>query len=298
MLCLFVVLSTLPAVHKLAYLVPCLTSYKAKAFPQDRRRIKQNGPTEKDVTKEYATTSEDKEGKTVTEEHQYVPPEVLGAMHYDDEPAWETMPEMPYMEFFHGLRQRNWTSPYHNPQAEPWDLRIFRDSGRLFHPSWPGFRVQITKPDGTQCWANLPEPGAETFVQDHVQAAIPGTVAQLEQMRLPHQTGELLQYGYNQVFQQLFQAYEQHVPKAAQRQFEKQGHVDLSKYKYRCPGESRVGVSFHLTPQQASFAKYWDMLPVILFVSFAFSFLGVCLAVGIFRWGPCYVMQMALPGCR
>ena len=182
-------------------------------------------------------------------------------MHYDDEPAWETMTQMPYMEFYDGLRQRNWTSPYHNPQAESWD----------------------PKPDGSQCWADLPQAGAETFVKDHVQAAVPGTGEQLEQMRLPHKTGELFQYGYNQVFHQLFQAYEQYVPAAARQEFDKKGYVDLSKYKYRCPGESRVAMSFHLTPQEPSFAKYWDMVPIILFFSFAFSFLGVCLGLGIFR---------------
>ncbi|KAL3161042.1 hypothetical protein ABBQ38_009425 [Trebouxia sp. C0009 RCD-2024] len=255
----------------------------SKFTPKDRRRIKQNGPTEKDLTEEYTLESENSEGQTVTEERQYVPPEVLGSMHYDDEPAWETMTQMPYMEFYDGLRQRNWTSPYHNPQAESWDLKFFRDSGRLFRPSWPGFRVQITKRDGSQCWADLPQAGAETFVKDHVQAAVPGTEAQLEQMRLPHRTGELFQYGYNQVFHQLFQAYEQHIPAAARQQFDKKGYVDLSKYKYRCPGESRVAMSFHLTPQEPSFAKYWDMVPIILFFSFAFSFLGVCLGLGIFR---------------
>lgn len=216
-------------------------------------------------------------------EHQYIPPEVLGGNHYANEPTWEALPQMPYMEFYHGLRQHNWTSPYFTPQAEPWRLTIFRDSGRLFRPSWPGYRVHITKPDGSQCWVDLPTAGSETFVKDHIQSVVPGTEEQLDHMRMSTQNGELFQYGYNQVFQQIFEAYEQSVSKEARQELAKTGQVDLSKYKYRCPGEKHLAVSFHMTPQEPSFHKYWDMIPAILFFSFAFSFLAVCLGLGIFR---------------
>ena len=267
------------------------TSPQRKAILQDRRRIKQKGPVEQDLVEEYTAETDIGRGETVMAEHQYIPPEVLGSMHYDDEPNWETIPQMTYMEFYHGLRQRNWTSPYFNARAQPWTLKIFRDSGRLFRPVWPGFRVQITKPDGSQCWADLPTAGTETYVKDHVQSMVPGTEQQLDHMRIPTQNGALYQYGYNQVFQQLFQSYEQYVPKEARQELAKKGQVDLSKYEYRCPGEAKVGVSFHMTPQEPSLAKYWDMIPAILFFSFAFSFLAVCLGLGIFRW----VSHSAMP---
>ena len=235
-----------------------------------------------DLVEEYTAETEVGAKETAMLQHQYIPPEVLGSMHYDDEPHWEAMPQMTYMEFYHGLRQRNWTSPYHNPQAEPWVLKVFRDSGRLLRPSWPGFRIHITKPDGSQCWADIPTAGSETYVKDHVQAVVPGSQEQLDQMRLPTNNGELFQYGYNQVFQQMFQAYEQHVPPEARQEFEKKGHVDLRKYPYQCPGEA-LQLSFHMTPQEPSLARYWDMIPGIVFFSFAFSFLAVCLGLGIFR---------------
>lgn len=252
---------------------------------QDRRRIKQQGPAEIDLIEQYTAETEDGEGETTMEEHQYIPPEVLGTSHYDTEPEWESMPQMPYMEFYHGLRQRNWTSSYHDATAEPWNLKFFRDSGRLLRPVWRGFRVEITKPDGSRCWVDLPDAGSETFVKDHMQPmhTIPGDQAQLDQLRVPQENVTLYQYGYNQVFQQLFQAYEQQLPKAAKRVFEKQGLVNMSKYKYSCPGEA-VGVSFHLTPQEPSLQKLWTAVPSLLFFSFAFSFLAVCLGLGIFKW--------------
>ena len=31
---------------------------------------------------------------------------------------------MQLAEFLHGLRQRNWTSTYHRPDAEPWQVLL------------------------------------------------------------------------------------------------------------------------------------------------------------------------------
>ena len=190
---------------------------------------------------------------------------------------------MPYMEFHHGLRQRNWTSPYHDPTAPAWDLRFYKDSGRLLRASFPGYRVLVTKEDGTHCWVDLPTAGTETFTKDYMSAAMPGSKEQLLDMREPAPNVTMYQYGYNQVFQQLFQAYEQKLPKAAKREFDEQGALsDTSAYKYSCPGES-IGVSFHMTPQEPSLAPLWNAVPTILFFSFAFSFLAVSLGLGIFR---------------
>lgn len=249
---------------------------------KDLRRIKQQGPKEQDLIEKYTAETLDDKGDTIMAEHTYIPSEVLGDVNYDAEPQWQSLPQMSYMEFYHGLRQRNWTSECHDAALEAWDLKIFRDSGRFLQPVFPGFRVQVTKPDGSQCWVDLPTAGSETYVQDHLQPTMPGSDAQLQDMRVPQPNVATYQYGYNQVFQQLFQAYEQQIPKAARREFDKQGHTDLTKYKYSCPGE-RVGVSFHMTPQQPSLAAVWAKIPAILFFSFAFSFLAVCLGLGIFR---------------
>lgn len=47
-------------------------------------------------------------------------------------------------------------------------------------------------------------------------------------------------------------------------------------------GERLLNVSFHLTPDEPSLHAVWAILPSVLFVTFAFSFLGVCLTLGIF----------------
>lgn len=187
------------------------------------------------------------------------------------------------MEFYHGLRQRNWTSPYHDPTAPAWDLKFYKDSGRLLRASYPGYRVLVIKDDGTHCWVNLPTAGAETFTKDYMSAEMPGSDQQLIEMREPQPNVTMYQYGYNQVFQQLFQAYEQKLPKAAKREFDEQGALSgASAHKYSCPGEA-IGVSFNMTPQEATLAPLWNMVPAIAFFSFAFSFLAVCLGLGIFR---------------
>ncbi len=249
---------------------------------QDLRRIKQQGPSEQDLLEQYSAETDDGQGDTVMMEHQYIPPEVLGDVTYDAESDWQGMPQISYMEFYHGLRQRNWTSEYYDSAVEPWDLKFFRDSGRFLRPIFPGFRAQITKADGSQFWVDLPNAGSETYVNDYIQSTVPGTDAQLQDIRVAKPNVAMYQYGYNQVFQQLFQAYEQQIPKAARREVERQGHTDLSKYKYSCPGES-VGVSFHMTPQEPSLAAVWQQIPAVLYFSFAFSFLAICLGLGIFR---------------
>ena len=72
--------------------------------------------------------SRDRQGAPATQTLEFVPPEVLGAgAGYAAEPRWEALPQMPFMQFYHGLRQRNWTSPYYTPAAAKWDLQFFQD---------------------------------------------------------------------------------------------------------------------------------------------------------------------------
>ncbi|KAL0050459.1 hypothetical protein WJX82_011563 [Trebouxia sp. C0006] len=250
---------------------------------KDLRRIKQQGPNEQDLIERYTAETDDGQGDTIEMEHEYIPSEVLGNVNYDAEPDWQSLPQMPYMELYRGLQQRNWTSEHYDASAQPWDIKFYRDSGRFLRPIFPGFRAQVTRANGSQCWVDLPEAGTETYVHDHIQSTVPGSKAQLQQIRVPKDNVALYQYGYNQIFQQLFQAYEQQIPKAAKREFQQQGHADLANFKYSCPGEKDVAVSFHMTPQEASLARVWQQIPAILFFSFAFSFLAVCLGLGIFR---------------
>ena len=48
--------------------------------------------------------------------------------------------QMPFMEFYQGLRERNWTSPWYKEDAAPWRVQFFQDSGRFMAPSYPGYR--------------------------------------------------------------------------------------------------------------------------------------------------------------
>ena len=50
-----------------------------------------------------------------------------------------------------------------------------------------------------------------------------------------------------------------------------------------CPGEALVDVAFRTTPEQPSLHIFWSDLTGYAFAAFAFSFLFVSLALGIFR---------------
>jgi len=59
--------------------------------------------------------------------------------------------------------------------------------------------------------------------------------------------------------------------------------VDPAKYKYNCPGERQVQVEFNMTPEQVTLAGLWEKAPAYALLAFSFLFLGVCLAIGIFK---------------
>lgn len=86
-----------------------------------------------------------------------------------------------------------------------------------------------------------------------------------------------------QVFEQIFLAYEQRMPSNLRKEYAKRGWVPRDSYVYDCPGANLLDISFHQTPQEPSLWGLWDIIPSILFVAFAFSFLAICLALGIFK---------------
>ena len=315
---------------------------------RDLRRIKTEGPTVEDLRAHFDVPGRDKEGRAITNTYDFVPPEVLGDVTYAPEPAWAALPRMPYMEFYQGLRRRNWTSPHYDAGAEPWDVHFFRDSGRFMRPSFAGYRALVTRPDGSQAWAELDRPGADTFLRDYSgggsRGAIHGAKRESQALATP------AQYGYNQAFQQLFQAYERRLPRRGEREFRERGWVDGRRAGYDCPADALLDVSFHMTPsvrassggsvqcraqrggfaaraalrdtrmgcssllhprvlltrmcsaspppsplpppplpppsplpQELSLHGVWENLPAALFYAFGVSFLGISLAIGIFR---------------
>lgn len=73
-------------------------------------------------------------------QESFIPGEVLGSAGYAPEPNWGKLQQMPFGEFYQGLRERNWTHPAYRPNAPRWNLQFFQDSGRFLRPSFDGFR--------------------------------------------------------------------------------------------------------------------------------------------------------------
>lgn len=84
-----------------------------------------------------------------------MPGDVLGSAGYAPEPRWHKLPQMPFAEFYQGLRERNWTHAAYDPSAPAWNIQFFQDSGRFLRPSFDGFRYE-----STVCWLRDPDPRA------------------------------------------------------------------------------------------------------------------------------------------
>ena len=251
---------------------------------RDLKRIKREGPTMDDLYAHFKVPTKGKDGEETLNEYDFIPVDVLGCGgKVIPEPDWKKLPEMTYMEFYQGLRKRNWTSKYYDPDAEPWSLQFFRDSGRFLRPAFGGFRVVVTKRDtGEQAWVRLELPGADAFLRDYSQGGSQGTIWQSK--RSPQTLGSPAQYGYNQVFEQLFQAHEQRLTPAAKREIKRYGWTKSSSGEnYICPADKLLDVSFHLTPPELSLHTFWENLPAAIFYGIGLSFLGVALALGIFK---------------
>jgi hypothetical protein len=86
-----------------------------------------------------------------------------------------------------------------------------------------------------------------------------------------------------QVFEQLFQIYEQRISDEANEEFEDKTWIDPKAHEYDCPGEQLVDVSFKATPNQPSLHLTRMYFEAYAFAAFSFGFLIVSLAIGIFR---------------
>lgn len=73
-------------------------------------------------------------------QESWVPGEVLGNAGYAPEPRWGKLQQMPFAEFYQGLRERNWTNAAYDANAPPWSVQLFQDSGRFLRPAFEGFR--------------------------------------------------------------------------------------------------------------------------------------------------------------
>lgn len=127
---------------------------------------------------------------------EYISPKVLGTPDVVAEPRWEDYPKMSRLEFFHGLRKRNWKSEYFEPGSDPWRLQFFVDSGRLFRPSFSGYKVLVTSEAGSVGWVDLPDSGVQNFLEDAtIEREVSGMPTRINNIESPSD------FGYNQVSQ-------------------------------------------------------------------------------------------------
>ncbi|KXZ42968.1 hypothetical protein GPECTOR_109g211 [Gonium pectorale] len=100
---------------------------------QDLERLASSpgGPRLADLVVEHAEAGEVEAeaaegGRTEAgQAYAYIPRAVLGDYRHEVEPDWRSLPQMSIVQLYDGLRQRNWTSPYYRPDAEPWRLQLF-----------------------------------------------------------------------------------------------------------------------------------------------------------------------------
>ena len=120
----------------------------------------------------------------------------------------------------------------------------------------------------------------------HAQALLPPPAGGIHRVqRFPAWTGSPDQVGYNQVFEQLFQAYERKMPDEAMRDMRDDRSVmDWGDIPYECPADRQLGLTFYMTPHK----PYID--PLGFFNEWSLAIGGVAImaaviGIGMFRWG-------------
>lgn len=249
---------------------------------QDLDRIEREGPKLEDLVHTHVVEESDEEAGIEAQKVQWVAPEVLGNRTYAKEPRWAKTQQMSIMEFHKGLRERNWTHADYREDVTPWTVAFFEDSGRFMRPSFDGYRALVTKADGSEAWVDMPVSGHDTFLRDYTAGG--GGGANYRFKRVPRAVEHPSQVGYNQIFEQVFQAYEQKLPKKLEKQYAKDGWVDPRRLgPDSCPGERHLQLSYNLTAEEPSLHGFYDSAPLVAGFVFCLGFLGVSLAIGIFK---------------
>mmetsp|Transcript_8886 Transcript_8886/g.54648 ORF Transcript_8886/g.54648 Transcript_8886/m.54648 type:complete len:243 (+) Transcript_8886:365-1093(+) len=164
------------------------------------------------------------------------------------EPDWKNLPRMPFMEFYQGLRERNWTSEYFVESSEPWKVDVFRDGGRSWKSSFWGKRILVTQLDGQQAWVNVPFDGAKSFLNTNLSGGRHGLYGGMQRKLFKF---DLRQYGYNQLQEELEGAFQRRLPEEFNQDEVKKGiSDDPNAYPYDCPGEYYLDVGFYRTPSE------------------------------------------------
>jgi len=91
-----------------------------------------------------------------------------------------------------------------------------------------------------------------------------------------------------QVFEELFQAYQQRIPQEAEEQFEVEQWVDQAAIPYDCPGAQQLDLSFQSLPATTNIPSWlWTNVPYIGVFFGSVAFIFVCLWIAIFKCALC-----------
>lgn len=160
------------------------------------QRICTQGPSFEDLKQYHTVVKKGGIGKTIEEKIAFVRGESLDGGMYVQEPEWEALEEIPFMQLYKGVEERNWRSPFYDPNAKPWQILFFEDCGRLFRPSFNGYRAVIVEEGKEPVWCNLSNPGANTFEEDYI---VPREADNMQQTFRDADLGYPNDYGYRQV---------------------------------------------------------------------------------------------------
>jgi len=161
---------------------------------------------------------------------------------------------------------------------------------------------QIMKPDPT-CDGRLPPPPGDGGVG---RIVIPGDVESwksewnssnyhkfTEEFQFLHlvvcipPSDALRRPTVRQVFEELFQAYQQRIPEQAVKQYAEEQWVDQGAIPYDCPGAAQLDLSFQTLPSTINIPTWlWTNVPYIAVFFGSVSFIFVCLWIAIFKCPP------------
>eukprot|EP00746_Dinoflagellata_sp_MGD_P154369 gnl/MRDRNA2_/MRDRNA2_84769_c0_seq1.p1 gnl/MRDRNA2_/MRDRNA2_84769_c0~~gnl/MRDRNA2_/MRDRNA2_84769_c0_seq1.p1 ORF type:complete len:755 (+),score=34.34 gnl/MRDRNA2_/MRDRNA2_84769_c0_seq1:57-2267(+) len=201
------------------------------------------------------------------------------------EPSWITIEKMPILQFFQWIRERNWTSRFYNGKASPLCIQFFRDAGRFSQLNqWDGYRAIVLTADGKKKWVDMSVKGADTFMTNYNSGGTVGSTHELRCTKRRCRTDPFIDgFGYNQVFEEIFGAYEQRLAAHEKNMFfDASSWIDARLIKYDAPGDKKIHVSWHWTLPEFKFSPYIKATPKILFWCFAYSFIGVVIGMSIF----------------
>eukprot|EP00210_Caulerpa_lentillifera_P003025 g2888.t1 len=250
---------------------------------EDVERIQSEGPRYEDLVQYHSARKRNYLDKTQPEKLEYVRPQSLGDSPYDAEPQWNDLKEISFMEFYKGVEERNWNSEFYQPDSSHWKICFFEDSGRLFRPSFPGFRALIIEEGRSPVWCDLPNPGLLAYQED---VLIPREIDSSTRIYRMAQYQSPKDYGYLELFQRIGTAFQRSLPeeKSQLSKLKKRGYLtEKEATELNSPSLQLMDVSFHLTKQEFCLHDFWQAAPQFLLLVFSFTFLGICLFIGIFK---------------